>query len=991
MTSPVQLPEWLRFDGGAGDLTAILPRLETYAALARHWREIATAVWKRGTDAPVDSPVRLAVYLAGAIDDPAVAEIFATLNLGDLHGRLTRIAGELTDAASPWAKLLRPMSDFVPAETPAGELGTFGLDTGGADGRIELKIPKLEADAVRTVGSAALTFDIGAEAGLSCAAGAAWPFQTDGVVPGLLRLGANGQVRTRAGLSLPFGQVGSGTAHAGASASASAGWFFRPDDMAKPFAEVLLESLAAIPGPLDLTRITHAMHLAGLEGVTLGCDGAVDAGLGIVLGQNYDIPGIASGRIGLTAELSFRRNARWVLTLRRVEEGTRFVLSRDEASERNWGVGVGLMLDATPLARRTHDLLLKADSAAKPIIGRIRPFLSPGTYLTSEARDLLKAAAQSIFRQEDLRDALVKDLSLALGEGEGDESALISLIETRIADLAATQAGGILADVSAWTGTVVQGLVAKVPALAATGLPEALTARIQPLLGEAKARFETLLAELVATPKASSALAKELEDIGVKVKATAGEADALLAGVRALVTTFEAFARKLVETVGDEANARLQARFGWSGADTMGQKYELAGTFARDAGPEAARLWQDLATGRLQGLQRMLADPSLAPAGVRLDPTSSLSRLVSSERGFAFEIVILGVELSIASIVKGKASITTNGAGEVIVAAEGSALRKVEGFDEGRAASFVSSWNLMLAKLGGPGSRRAMRVSVAFDHDDKALKQSEVKKLLAGLEAQKLIDGSRARAAEALYQQWKLANALDPDIQGRISLRMILPDAAVQRMVAIGRELNTPNNPALLAIFGLAVRAQLAAGVSSPKQFDRDVGAAKDIFTISIVTKDPVAYMVALWNSKIDLLPSRSEGQRLPAFAQLIPRAGAFVRLLRIMARIYDAIPVHGESRPGEWTEKDYAAAEKELASAARHWLRLNQKLILWFDAEMHPAMLAFLRLLALMTRPAAPGAAVTDGLDGDPDTATVNGLFVIAMAEGKGGVPIPV
>lgn len=987
MPLPTQLPDWIRLDGIAGDLAAILPRLQTYAALARHWREIAAAVHRLGAEAPVDSPVRLAVFLAGAIDDPAVVKVFAALGLADLHGKLADVAGELSDPASPWARLLRPMKDFVPVAATASELGAFGLDTGGADGRFDLKLPKLAGDAAVGLGRAALTFDIGASGSLACAAGAPWPFSSDGVPPGLLRIGANGQVQTAAGLSLPFGQVGSGTATAGARADAAIGWFFRPEDMTQPFAEVLLAALGAIPGPLDHSGISHAMHLNGLEGLVLGCSGAVDAGFGLVLGQSHDLPGVASGRVGINVEVSFRRNARWILSLRRVEEGTRFVLSRDDAHERNWAVGVDLTLNATPLARRVHDMLLQADAAVRPVLARIRPFLSPGTYLAAEARDLLQAAVGAIIADGELREALLQDLSLALGTSVDDESALAAFLKTHIADLAATQVDGILTDAARWTTTVVDGLVNRVPALAGIGLPEALATHVGSMLAAARDRFEALLGDLVATPQDSAALAKELKDVGVAVKSAADQADALLAGVRTLVARFDAFARKVLETVADETNAKLQARFGWTGADAAGLTYEIAGTFAQGAGAEASRLWQDLATGRLQSFQQILADPSLAPAGVRLDPASSLSRFASTERGFAFEIVLLGVELSLASIVKGKAAISVNGAGEVIVAAEGTALRKVEGFDEGRKASFINSWNLLLAKMDGGDTSRTMGVGIAFDHDDKDLKAGEVKRLLAGLEAQKLIDGSRARAAEALYQQWKRANAVDPDIRGRILLRMNLPDRAVQRMVAIGRELDRSNNQALLAIFGLAVRAQLAAGVSSARQFERDADTARDTFKISVPTADPVTYMVALWNSD----RSRGEARRLPAFAQLIPRAGAFVQMLRIMARIYDAIPVHGGGGPGAWTEKDYAAAEKELASAARHWLRLNQKLILWFEAELHPAMLAFLRLLALMTRPALPGAAVTDGLDGDPDTASVNQLFVIAMGQGPAGAVTPV
>ncbi len=111
-------------------------------------------------------------------------------------------------------------------------------------------------------------------------------------------------METKAGLSLPFGQFGKGTANAGASAEAAIGFFYRPKNMAQPFAEVLFDALTSIPAPLDLDEISHAVNLSGLEGMVLGCDGAVDTGLGLVLGESYDIPNIASGRRNWASQAS---------------------------------------------------------------------------------------------------------------------------------------------------------------------------------------------------------------------------------------------------------------------------------------------------------------------------------------------------------------------------------------------------------------------------------------------------------------------------------------------------------------------------------------------------------------------------------------------------------------------------------------------------------------------------------------------------------------
>lgn len=994
MPASLSLPNWLTLDGALGDLTHIIPELQSYADLARDWRAIAAELWRLRKDAPVDDPVKLALYLADTLDDPEIVAIFAALGLADLRDGLARLRTRLADPESPWAKLLRPMSAFVPAarsETPAGA-DSFGIDDGGKDGLLALKIPKLAAEAAGKAGPAALQFSIDAEAGLACEAGANWPFQGDGVAPGLLRIGGGGKIQTKAGISLPLGQFGTGSAHADASAEGAIGFFFRPASPDRSFAETLRTSLTGLPEPLDLREVRHAMALAGLEGLVIGCSGGVGTGLGLVLGKSIDAPGIVTGTLGVTADLSLRRAAQWVLSLRRVPGGMRFVLSRDRESERKWSVGADLTLDVAPLARQVHDLLLEADGTVRPMLDRIRPFLSPGTYLATQASDLLHNAATSIVDQPDLREALLQDGALALGAGDADRSALVDLVARKIADLAATKAQALLGAADGWANAIVERLVAEVPGLAATGLPEALTARIQPLLGDVQRRFEALVTQLTTDAALSTRLAAELAAAGAQVKAVETQADRLLAGVRELVAKFDDFSRQVLDATAATANTRLQARFAWSGENRAGENYELIGTIADDAAPEADALWRALVAGRMAPFQQILAGTVAAPRGFALDPSSSLSRFVSQTRGFAFEFVLVGLDISITSIVSGTASVGRNAAGDLVVAARGSVLRKAEGLDEARSLRFVSAWDLFLARHGAEtGDRRAMAMGISFDHQDENLKPDEVNGLFAGLTAQKLIDPSRQANAMALYQRWRVEAAADSRVRGRISVNMRLPDPAVTRMVAIGRALNLGDKAARAAMFRLAVRAQLATGVATDKQLKSDVETIKQTHTLSGTSDDPIAYLLALWIFD----PKARSGQevRYRAVDQLLPRAGSFVTLLATMARIYDATPVLGPARnPGDMDERQYAAAEKQLAAAARSWLALNTVLIVKFKAALHPALLAFFRLLALMGTPApGPDAAAIDGLEGDPVTGETNALFVIAMAKDGDVNPTPI
>ena len=979
------LPKWISFDGAIGDFAAVLPELKTWAALAQHWRAIGAEVWRLGQGFRVDSPARLALYLAGHLGDAEVTKVFATLGLADLHTDLAALGAKLGDAKSPWHKLLQPMADFTDAELGDATGPGFGFDGKGDDGELSLEIPKLAPAAEAALGPATLTFDLGVQAGVECEAGAPWPFHSDNVAGGMLRIGGQGSVTTKAGISLPFGQVGSGTAHAGATCEAAVSFFFRPVSPADPYAQVLVESILGLPNPLDLDAISHALTLAELEGLALGCRGAVDAGLGLVLGKQFDIPKLASGTLGVTAEISFKRNAQWILSLRKTPAGMQFVLSRDDSREKNWAAGVDLKLDAAPLARRVHDLLVEAEDFTGPVLETIKPFLSPGTYLATKAKALLKTTAASLIDQQDLRDALVEDLSLALGEGQTETSALTTLLMDKLATHAAAASQGVLADASEWTASLVDSLTREVPGFAGLGLADKLKGRIQPLLSDVKTAFDNQVEALISDAAVSAKLAKELSSIGTSVKAAERDPDKLLAGVREAVGKVQAFADKVIAATADAASSKLEARFGWSGADQNSLKYELSGTFTQST-PETASLWRSLVTGRLQPFQKILADPALAPAGLTMSADSSLSRFTSRERGFAAEIVILGIDLSISSIIKGEATVTTNAAGDIAVTAEGSALRKIEGFDEGRSATFISSWDLLMTKAdNASGQRRTMAVKIGFDHTDKNLKAGEVEGMLKGLRDQGLIDPSRVANALAIYQDWRVKGAPGGKVKGRIGIRMRVPDTAVDAMVALGRKLVLHDVGATLETFDRAVRNQIAAGVASQKQFDRDIGTARDNFTISVKTDDPATYMLALWNSKTRLLPSQGDGPRLPALAQLIPRAGAYLSMLTTMAQIYDAVPSDGGSQPSTWTQEDYAKGEKALASSARQWLRLNADFIFWFKSSLHPALLAFLRLLAEVNGTDTTGAPVVSG------SFSSNQLIQITMTSDETSMAIPV
>ena len=844
-----------------------------------------------------------------------------------------------------------------------------------------MRIPKLAADADTDLGKGSLTFSIGAEAGLECEAGAVWPFRGDAVTPGLLRIGADGGVEAKAGLSLPFGQIGSGAASAAASAKARLNYFYRPARPDIAYAEAVAAALVGLPNPLSLSDINHAVQLAGMEGAVLSCEGAASAGLSATLGTDFDFKQLASVSAGLVAQLSFKRNAQWLLSLRKTEAGLHFVLSRAIKRERDWSVGVDIGLDYSGLAKQVHDALSRANDFLGPKLDAIRPFLSPGTYISTQARGLLDAAVGSIVAEPELKAALLQDLGRVLGQSDGKDLALASYVHDNIVDLAASHVGGVLADAEQWARHVAEGLSAKFPALSATDVLDKLVARIKPTLDDVKTQFDDAVTKLANQP----GIEKALNDVGVELDKNLAKANQATAGIRKIVAEFDDFSRKLLEKTGEGVEHKLTARFGWSGGDSSGVQYELVGTFDQ-VNQETAALWKALVTGQLEPFQRILADPAAAPVGMRLDPKSSLARFAGKHRGFALEIVVLGLSLSIKSIIKGEARIEVSAGGDVSVFAKGSAEREVDGFDEGRSASFVSTWDLALLKADNPalGGQRKMGVSLKLDHSDENLEPKEVDGFLGGLGQAGLVELSRIHHAQEIYQGWRVAN-LGKKIKGSIDIDFALTASAVARMVSIGRLCGAEGTASHRAVFTTAAQALLLSGATDHDRLDRDCREARREFKQLAKVEDPWRIVYAL--RTVDLTPPEVAGHKgysYTAFGKLIELSNSFPRMLSQMAQIYDAIPVGAVGTGLQWSEKDYVRADLALAKDARKWLRLNQKLIFWFKSDMHPAMVAFLRLLADMNQVMETGDPL-DGFDARVEVAKSSSLFSISMKPDKG------
>lgn len=981
-----KLPEWIDVPDIAGDMGKLVPHLDLLVKYSAVWLDIGRKLTGK-VDVPIRDSVALLSYLVDKADDAEVTAMLEEVGLGDLAAKLSDIEAEIFDEKKDWHKLLKQCADFSESYTqsnPSEDI--WQIEDGDNAGRIALRLPNLVAAQGDKGSDSGFYVGIGGEVGIGCEAGAIWPFRKDNVPTGLFCMSLDGKANASARGALPIGQFGSFTGKAGAEGKVNLGYYFRPKRPGMIVAEALLESAPAIPMPHRLSQIVNAMTYNGLEGMVLSCDGRLESGIEVALGKDFDVPSIMSAKVGVSASLSLLRAANLILSIRRVATGRiDFALTRAIADEAGWGVGVGIDIDYAPLARLVHDRLVEIDGLASPMLARVKPFLSPGTYLLNEAAEKLQSTANLILNDEALREALVKDLSVLLGKSGDEQSAVAEVLQKKISDLAAKHSSAAFEDVKGWGNAIAGDLLSRLPAFVSDPLREALEQKIAPLLDSVKEEFEQTVQNLVTTSAGAKALKDELKKIGVAVSSGADDANKALKDVRKLVTVFEKFSKDLLEKTGESVQHKISTGFGWTGTQNRGHHYELMGSFVLTA-PGAdfnalEELWTKLAAGKLEIFQPMLADSTKQPAGFELNPSSALSRFGSKTSAFTFELAVLGFEVSIKTIVEGKARITTTMGGRITVTASSKAQREVDGFGEGRAAGFVSSWDLAMHKRDAKfGVQRAMTFALSLDHDDSDLSESEVKGLLEGLSKRGLIQNTRSEKAITLYQQWQQLAKPNKKVRGRIEIDMQLPPAGIERMLALGSALRR-NTPAIERELFIKVAAfLLESGVSNHDRFERDCKEARREFKELAKVQDDWVVIYAL--RKMDLKPEKVggyQGYRYAAFEQLIPRCLSFSAILRIMAEIYEAIPT-GEAESGQqWTENDYINAEKRLAGEVKKWIRLNQSFIFWFKDGMHPALLAFFALLADIDQPLPSEGGPIDN-DGAINVGTANNLFRVTM-----------
>lgn len=943
-----QLPNWILNEGKALVLAELDDVLAPIAKLAEEWLPVGRQLVELGKQgAALDDPVKLVDFVLANLDDASVTRILDEVDAG-LAAKLAAAKGKFQD--SQWRKLLRPVGEL--AETYAADDPDDGrfYNPGTDEGLIRIAIPELDGDAAPPVGKLDLTFGVAAASMLDIEAGSVWPFRSDEVEGGLLRIGAGADANGRAAGKLPVTAWATIGASAAASASGKIGFFYRPD-AASTFAGAAIPALRGLANPFDLQSLANAMQLQGLEGFVFFVDGMAEGKASVSLGRDFAVKDVLEAKLGVSASVNFARRSSWVLSLRRNGMEYDVVLSRLRSSAKGWSVGASLVADVSGLARKIDKALTEALEKTGPLLTEIKPFLSPGTYVSEKLDGLVEDAVAELAGSGPLFAAIAKDIGLLTGDQPGDSLAVETWLWEKLTASIDDVAGGVTTAAPQFLTEVLDKLTEQLPGVVPSSLTEKARGKVETLVEKLLADFEAKKAELTANKVLTAKLAKELSAAGIKVRKAgsdaADKADKALEGVRALVAKYEEFTQKLHKVVQRATEEKIGVELAAAFAKEQSSTYEILGRFTDVSGADAQELWRQLMLGKMQAAQEIAADPDSVADWFALDPKSSIALTTASSKSFALTVDFLGLDLAFEQITSGEASITIED-GNVVLQASARAKKK----NRVRESNFVSVYDFQRFKSGG--ENRSLSLTVDLTRRDENLKQGELREFLDSLVEGGLISQARMEQARALRDEAS-RQSTGAKLAGDIGFSTTLEPVQVKNLLALGA-LADDGTPVHRAMFEMVLQTLLATRLGSKRQIlDAREAAAH------LGKDDPVAFLYDNRNRLPRKGPRKRIGNRRFMIRDLQPVVDLASGLPEMFARmhmVYSALPqVAGDDG---WDAQRYRREEQAIADAAKGWIKMRTTKL--FSSRLNPAMIAFLQILAKLHHPldlSTPAAAV--------------------------------
>jgi hypothetical protein len=927
------------------------------------WKTIVDNGKAIGKIAQAGDPVALFDAIRADLDTPGIAQVFKDAKCLDLLDDLKELAATFDKKVLPdeVRTLLKPLGDF--RETASGTDATFKSWVTGSDpGRLRWKKDGKLAATSDNGGGAVADFQLGVGIDLDCEAGSLWFYDRDRVpVEGLVRVGVAGTLTAGGKGKAPFGQlVGNLETDAGVKAQAHLFWRRKPT---MTYAAALLDIAKAPVNIFSLDAVSGAMQGDdGFVGAILAIDGHASVNIDLALARECAAGGLFDAKAGLTITVDLARKAAYELSILKVDQGVRLVLSHGDDDAAGWGLGIGVDIDPGPITRRIADVLRDASDHWDAVLAPIRPFLSPGTWLRDHLAANLDGMLAKLTKTLDpvYAKALDRDLRLAMGYGSGDPG-LAAVLTGKIVDAIASAERAATGAADDITSQVVTRLSAVLPSLLADPLNNALKEEITKLVTSLQDEFAKAAKDVAASSPAAD-IDAALKKLGAQVTHWTDDLDRRAKGIRDLVEKADDLIHGIAADAQKAATAKISARLNFERQRLDQEHYDFAADITRVT-PETSALYEAVLAGRLDPVARLLASGA-EMNGLSLDKTRcSVERFSKVSSRLGYEVVILGLQLSGELVVTGQADVTWGLDGRISLKTEALASRAANRWGDGRSANLIQTYSLALRRVDGGGRpadlQKGMGLDLTTERADKDLTVNEVAAYLKRMVDMGLLSEGRVQRLRD-HVAGQAATRGKAKLPGTINIAMSFSDKEVDTLMLWGAAITNAASPATRTkarydAYTYVLGNLLATGEWKPELF---VYWVETYFLHGQQFKGTMQERMAAASEWLSHNPDAratppSHNPHFPPDGQFEPGNNRwtavkdFESLLVGMSAIWNAVPSGlGDSDLGKWDEKRYRLEETKIARCAEDWLGVGTKLFA-FDPGIDQYTVALMRNLA--------------------------------------------
>lgn len=916
MTDFVQLiGKGAEFAGFGEDVAAI----EAIVAMAAKWAAMEV---KPTGFASVEALLEAAL---ADVNAQAVKDAFAELGFEEARAKVAGLLAKVDKVVGSvpgWVKtLLSPVSGFSVAAPGA------------------LSWEPLSADETLGLGEG-ISLGASGKASLGLSAGAVWP--GGDAAKGLLRIGAHGELAAKAGAAIPY-SLGAVKADGSAGASVDLDYYYDLGGSGVLYGVAVAERVPLLPNPFDFSSVWEAAQHAGFAGAVFAFEGDAQASVAVSLaysgvpltGVNVDLGAAVNFAV------SFKRGYR--IAVRRAAEGGLAVeMARSAMDANTLGLSIGVSVALPALAAKVQRFLTQAIETWDGELEKVKPFLSPGTYLQEQLGGQVSAAAARLTSDPGLRAAVERDLNGVFGIEASDESAVADWLETMLRGAIDAKSAALIGDASAAAEAAYGELAKSIPAFAEADIRAKLTAELAGLSAKAKEGVTSLVDGLFRTVDLKK-LGKALGAAGAASDKAVASLDDALARVREVLEKYNGLLHEVVAKAQEAAKQKLTIAIQAENRRSRTLDVRVSGRFTANSAA-AAEAFGKFIRGDLTGLAA-IAGGAQAPADFVLDAANSSSKLSLLRKGsIGAEVVAFGLGAKFSSAISASVEVEIDGFGNVRIASQGEMKKLFSGSGEERELSFADSIGLAYTrKLGAAAISPSVEMGVSVIYRDEELRRDELTAFTAGLREAGLVAADVDARAQAALAGWALPEKRPPvDMSAKLWLE---GDAAVKALCLDRREGGKLTTEARLELITRALAALRAGdaintGLVKTALHKLRKGQESEAETIFRLPRNAVQHEAGGFG------PHNPVQGDIKYFLQVHDMLRGFVRLIDAAGEAYLSTPAGSVPAPGEWTADMYLDAQSRIASGSRGWLSTGQVFIFWARKGMGPRTVTMMKLL---------------------------------------------